>query len=89
MIFGCQDHVNVLGRKITAVLHQNPLKDILSSSPTLDINGNYIFLSIMIPMTKFNDVTLKEYLNSENGEVVKFLKPMNRLMGGPTLIYFW
>ena len=32
MIVGCQDHVNVLGRKITGVLHQNSSKDIPPSS---------------------------------------------------------
>mmetsp|Transcript_36546 Transcript_36546/g.40691 ORF Transcript_36546/g.40691 Transcript_36546/m.40691 type:complete len:82 (-) Transcript_36546:551-796(-) len=74
MIFGCQYHVNVSGRKITCVLHQNSSKDMPSSSPTLDIDGNLMFLSPMTPMTKCVDATLKEFMNSEDGEVVKILE---------------
>ena len=74
MIFGCQDHVNVLGRKITGVLHKNLSKDMPSSSPTFDIDGSLMFLSPMTPMTKCVDATLKEYMNSEDGEVIKILE---------------
>ena len=81
MIFGCRDHVNVLGKKITGVFHQNLSKDMPSSSPTLDIDGNFMFLSPMTPMTNYVDKTLKEYTNSEDGEVVKFFQTYKQAHG--------
>ena len=79
ILLGCPDEYDtpswLLGKKFTGMLHQTTFKDMPSSLPTVNNNGR---LSILHPMTEFDDSTLKYDINHGNGQVAKIFDKYNK-----------